>query len=30
MYSVILKYALGDGKEIGIVLTQAYIAKMMA
>lgn len=30
MYSVFLKYALGDGKEIGIVLTPAYITKMMA
>ncbi len=25
-----MKYALGDGKEIGIVLTPAYITKMMA
>lgn len=30
MYSVFLKYALGDGKGIGIVLTPAYITKMMA
>ncbi|MFT5874825.1 MAG: type I restriction enzyme M protein [Clostridium sp.] len=30
MYSVFLKYALGDGKEIGIVLTPPYITKMMA
>lgn len=30
MYSVFLKYALGDGKEIGIVLTPPYIAKTMA
>ena len=30
MYSAFLKYALGDGKEIGIVLTPAYITKMMA
>lgn len=29
MYSVFLKYALGDGKEIGIVLTPHYITKMM-
>lgn len=29
MYSVFLKYALGDGKEIGIVLTPPYVAKMM-
>ena len=29
MYSVFLKYALGDGKEIGIVLTTHYITKMM-
>lgn len=29
MYSVFLKYALGDGKEIGIVLTPPYITKMM-
>lgn len=27
MYSVFLKYALGDGKEIGIVLTPLFIAK---
>lgn len=30
MYSVFLKYALGDGKEIGIVLTPPYITKMMS
>ena len=30
MYSVFLKYALGDGKEIGIVLTPPYVTKMMA
>lgn len=30
MYSESLKYALGDGKEIGIVLTPPYITKMMA
>lgn len=30
MYSAFLKYALGDGKEIGIVLTPAYITKLMA
>lgn len=30
MYSEFLKYALGDGKEIGIVLTPPYITKMMA
>lgn len=30
MYSVFLKYALGDGKEIGIVLTPPYITRMMA
>ena len=30
MYSVFLKYALGDGKEIGIVLTAPYITKMMS
>ncbi|MDD3443047.1 MAG: N-6 DNA methylase [Sulfurimonas denitrificans] len=29
MYSEFLKYALGDGKEIGIVLTPPYITKMM-
>lgn len=30
MYSEFLKYALGDGKGIGIVLTPPYITKMMA
>jgi len=30
MYSELLKYALGDGKEIGIVLTPPYVTKMMA
>ncbi|MCL2055496.1 MAG: SAM-dependent methyltransferase [Oscillospiraceae bacterium] len=30
MYSIFLKYALGDGKEIGIVLTPPYITKLMA
>jgi type I restriction enzyme M protein len=30
MYSEFLKYALGDGKEIGIVLTPPYTTKMMA
>ena len=30
MYSEFLKYALGDGKEIGIVITPPYITKMMA
>ena len=30
MYSEFLKYALGDGKELGIVLTPPYITKMMA
>ena len=30
MYSEFLKYALGDGKEIGIVLTPPYITKMMS
>lgn len=30
MYSEFLKYALGDGKEIGIVLTPPYVTKMMA
>ena len=30
MYSEFLKYALGDGKEIGIVLTPPYITKLMA
>lgn len=30
MYSEFLKYALWDGKEIGIVLTPPYITKMMA
>ena len=29
-YSEFLKYALGDGKELGIVLTPPYITKMMA
>jgi len=29
MYSEFLKYALGDGKEIGIVLTPPYITRMM-
>ena len=29
MYSEFLKYALGDGKEIGMVLTPPYITKMM-
>ena len=29
MYSEFLKYALGDGKEIGIVLTPPYITKLM-
>ncbi len=29
MYSEFLKYALGDGKEIGIVLTPPYVTKMM-
>jgi hypothetical protein len=27
MYSEFLKYALGDGKEIGIVLTPPYVTK---
>lgn len=30
MYSEFLKYALGDGKEIGMVLTPPYITEMMA
>jgi len=30
MYSEFLKYALGDGKEICIVLTPPYVTKMMA
>jgi type I restriction-modification system DNA methylase subunit len=30
LYSEFLKYALGDGKELGIVLTPPYITKMMA
>lgn len=30
MYSEFLKYALGDGKELGIVLTPPYITKLMA
>lgn len=30
MYSEFLKYALWDGKEIGIVLTPPYVTKMMA
>ena len=30
MYSEFLKYALGDGKEIGIVLTPPYVTRMMA
>jgi hypothetical protein len=29
MYSKFLEYALGDGKEIGIVLTPPYVAKLM-
>src|SRR5665647_2369432 len=29
MYSEFLKYAFGDGKEIGIVLTPPYITKIM-
>lgn len=29
MYSEFLKYAFGDGKEIGIVLTPPYVTKMM-
>lgn len=29
MYSVFLKYALGDGKDIGIVLTPPYVTDMM-
>lgn len=30
MYSEFLKYALGDGKEIGIVINSPYVTKMMA
>ncbi|MDR0950075.1 MAG: N-6 DNA methylase [Candidatus Ancillula sp.] len=30
MYSEFLKYALGDGKELGIVLTPPYVTRMMA
>lgn len=30
MYSEFLKYAFGDGKELGIVLTPPYITKMMS
>ena len=30
MYSEFLKYALGDGKELGIVLTPRYVTGMMA
>lgn len=30
MYSEFLKYAFGDGKELGIVLTPPYITKLMA
>jgi len=30
MYSEFLKYALGNGKELGIVLTPPYVTKMMA
>ena len=30
LYSEFLKYALGDGKELGIVLTPPYITKLMA
>ena len=30
MYSIFLKYALGDGKELGIVLTPPYVTKMMS
>lgn len=30
MYSEFLKYALGDGKEIGMVLTPPYVTKMMS
>ncbi|MCQ2593492.1 MAG: SAM-dependent methyltransferase [Treponema sp.] len=30
LYSEFLKYALGDGKELGIVLTPPYVTKMMA
>ncbi|MDR0853634.1 MAG: SAM-dependent methyltransferase [Clostridiales Family XIII bacterium] len=30
LYSEFLKYALGDGKDIGIVLTPPYVTKMMA
>lgn len=29
LYSTFLKYALGDGKELGIVLTPPYVTKMM-
>ncbi len=29
LYSEFLKYALGDGKELGIVLTPPYVTKMM-
>ena len=29
MYSIFLKYALGDGKENGIVLTPPYVTKLM-
>lgn len=29
LYSSFLKYALGDGKELGIVLTPPYVTKMM-
>ena len=30
MYSEFLKYAFGDGKELGIVLTPPYVTKMMS
>ncbi|MGN8509066.1 HsdM family class I SAM-dependent methyltransferase [Helicobacter pylori] len=30
LYSEFLKYALGDGKELGIVLTPPYVTKMMS
>lgn len=30
LYSEFLKYALGDGKELGIVLTPPYVTKLMA
>lgn len=30
MYSEFLKYALGDGKQLGIVLTPPYVTKLMA